>query len=215
MSTATLSRPDCHDVRDADVLRVAVNLLDAPMLEPDISDLYFVHGDDTALRRAYDQHGSLVYSLCRRAVGAELANDITQEVFVTAWKRRAMFDPERGALGAWLTGITRNKIIDVVRREARHQHASTDGNEDRNHVAASVSDAEDIAVIGDRMLLVDALDHLSTRSQRVLRLAYIDDLTHQEIADHTGLPLGTIKSDIKRGLERLRRHLTVQEGGFS
>ncbi len=172
-------------------------------------DERFAHGDDSVLRAAYDEHGSLVYSLCRRSVGADLAHDITQEVFVAAWRRRSTFDPSRGSLGAWLTGITKHKIVDVVRRESRHRPERADA------APAALDEsgtAEQIGLISDRMLLADALQTLPARCREVLDLAFVRDLTHQQISDTTGLPLGTVKSDVRRGLERLRRYLDATDG---
>ena len=86
-------------------------------------------GDDYALKLAYDNYGSPVYSLCRRSVDEVAAADITQEVlFISAWRFRERYDPQRGGLASWLVGITRNKIID------RHRSL---GREDRRAVKAA------------------------------------------------------------------------------
>ncbi len=79
----------------------------------------FVSGSDDALRSAYDAHGALVYTLCRRSLGADVAGDITQEVFASAWFARGQYDPSRGSLAGWLVGITRNKILDHLRAKSR------------------------------------------------------------------------------------------------
>ena len=73
----------------------------------------FVAGDEAALKEIYAQHGSLVYSLSKRALGPAEANDVTQDVFLNAWRARHRFDPERGNIAAWLVGITKNRIIDM------------------------------------------------------------------------------------------------------
>ncbi len=204
MSAALLTRSDWHTVPDVGLRRV-----DAPMDEPDTIDQGFASGGADALRHAYDAHGSLVYSLCRRAVGGDLAADITQEVFIAAWRRRTSFDPDRGSLAAWLTGITRHKIIDVLRREARHRNDRIDS----SSVLLDVSDPVDwVGALGDRMLLADALAALPERSRTVMHLAFGDGLTQQQIAESTGLPLGTVKSDMRRSLARLRRHLDHPDG---
>ena len=84
-----------------------------------VSSLTSKHSFDEAfargeadLRAVYDAHSSLVYSLCRRALGAEAAKDATQEVFVSVWRKREQFDPSKGALGAWIVGIAKRRIID-------------------------------------------------------------------------------------------------------
>ena len=79
----------------------------------------FCSGDESAMEAVYRQHGSLVYSLCRRTLGPERAADTTQEVFFAAWKSRERYDPESGSLAGWLVGIARFKIIDLYRVERR------------------------------------------------------------------------------------------------
>ncbi len=163
----------------------------------------FVAGDPDALRRAYDAHGSLVYTLCRRSLGPEVAKDLTQEVFAAGWFARRQYDPSRGSLGGWLVGIARNKIIDHVRAQNRRPQLS--GTE-APAGAANPSPAE-VDALADRLLLADAMAQLPDRSKRVIELAFFEELTHPEIAARCDLPIGTVKSDIRRGLARLRRHL--------
>lgn len=160
--------------------------------------------DEASLRSAYDAHGPLVYSFCRRTLGDERAKDVTQEVFVSAWRARHRFDPAKGSLAGWLMGITKNRLIDNVRAEKRHSDRRAD-DADRDIPVDPAVDR-----IGDRMLVADALRTLPDRSRRAIELAYIEGLTHQEIAEQTDLPLGTVKSDIRRGLIRLRDHLGRQ-----
>ncbi len=160
--------------------------------------------DEASLRSAYDAHGPLVYSFCRRTLGDERAKDVTQEVFVSAWRARHRFDPAKGSLAGWLMGITKNRLIDNVRAEKRHSDRRAD-DADRDIPVDPAVDR-----IGDRMLVADALRILPDRSRRAIELAYIEGLTHQEIAEQTDLPLGTVKSDIRRGLIRLRDHLGRQ-----
>ncbi|MEZ5218513.1 MAG: sigma-70 family RNA polymerase sigma factor [Ilumatobacteraceae bacterium] len=167
----------------------------------------FVAGDGDALRLVYERHGPLVHSFCRRTVGADAAADVTQEVFVAAWRARDRFDPHRGALGAWLMGIAKNKVFDVLRRRRVHvvdtdPVVATDG---------PIEAAPDpVDGIGDRMVLAGALEHLAPRARQMLHLAFVEDLTHEQIAARTSVPLGTVKSDIRRALSRLRAQM---EGG--
>ncbi|MEZ5258027.1 MAG: sigma-70 family RNA polymerase sigma factor [Ilumatobacteraceae bacterium] len=124
-------------------------------------------------------HGPLVHSFCRRTVGADAAADVTQEVFVAAWRARDRFDPHRGALGAWLMGIAKNKVFDVLRRRRVHvvdtdPVVATDG---------PIEAAPDpVDGIGDRMVLAGALEHLAPRARQMLHLAFVEDLTHEQIA---------------------------------
>lgn len=161
----------------------------------------FVVGDDDALRHAYDAHGSLVYSLCRRTVGPEAALDVTQEVFIAAWKARDRFDPEKGTLAGWLVAIAKNKVLDSLRRRQLHLIG------DEREPAVEAVGPDLVSATADRMLIASALTQLTPRARQVVELAYLHDLTHEQIAARTALPLGTVKSDIRRGLDRLRRHL--------
>lgn len=162
----------------------------------------FVRGDDDALKAVYEAHGALVYTLCRRALGPDRANDATQEVFLSAWRRRSSFDPERGSLAGWLVGIARNRAIDELRSERRHSDRRDDGEVGDLPVATG-----DVDALADRLLVSDALTQLPERSRTVIHLAFFEDLTHPQIAERCALPLGTVKSDIRRGLARIRRHL--------
>ncbi|MAT04643.1 MAG: hypothetical protein CL424_06340 [Acidimicrobiaceae bacterium] len=161
------------------------------------------------LRAVYDAHAKLVYNLCRRALDPHAANDVTQDVFVSAWKARDQFDPARGNLGQWLVGITKRRIIDHLRSERRHADRRAD---EDTYIQADVHSEPSVDRLADKMLVATVLEQLPDRSRTVIHMAYVDDLTHQQIAEQTGLPLGTVKSDIRRGLQRLRQQLEVNHG---
>ncbi len=165
-------------------------------------DAAFESGHADALKAAYDRHGSLIYTYCSRSLGADLARDVTQETFLAAWRARERYQADKGSLAGWLMGIAKNKVIDQHRRNTRR--VSTVGGAD---VIDLVAVSEDAGAMADRMLLDDAIETLPDRARTVVELAFYHDLTHAEIAERTQLPLGTIKSDIRRGLARMRRHL--------
>jgi RNA polymerase sigma-70 factor (ECF subfamily) len=168
-------------------------------------DAAFARGGADALKRAYEAYGTMVYTMCRRVLGPDLAADATQEVFVSAWRAHDQFDLERGSLAGWLTGITRHRIIDVLRAQQRQRLA---GDVELGHEVSAVA-VDDVV---DRVLLNDALERLPDTSKRLIELAFFEHLTHTEIAERCALPLGTVKSDIRRGLARLRRHLERDHG---
>ena len=175
--------------------------------DPDSLGVAFARGD-ADLRAVYDQHGPLVYSICRKALGEAAAGEVTQDVFVNAWQARGQFDPSRGALGAWLVGIAKRRIVDHVRREQRHTSRRVDdGVVHLEAMPAPQQTEERVERIAQRMEIARAMSTLPERSREVIALAYVEGLTHQEIADRTGIPLGTIKSDIRRGLLALRDHM--------
>jgi RNA polymerase sigma factor (sigma-70 family) len=169
----------------------------------DALGLAFRLGDPQALTTAYRSWGPLVYTLALRGLGqVQDAEDVTQRVFIAAWRRRETFDPDRGNLPAWLVGITRRQIADA--RTAQARTAAVPMPPESEPAAKEVEP-------GDRVLVEDELARLSPQAQRVLRLAFYDDLTHQQIAERLGMPLGTVKSLIRRGLERMRTRLEVPD----
>lgn len=168
----------------------------------------FAAGGDAVLREAYDLHGGLVYNLCRRSVGDAHAADVSQEVWVAAWRSRHRYAADRGSLAGWLVGIARFKTLDHLRRSARTEARSALDDAALDRLAVSVDDRDEpIDAVAERLLMAEALRQLEPRPRAVLELAFYSDATHQEIAERTGVPLGTVKSDIRRGLEKLRRHL--------
>ncbi|MFF1544421.1 sigma-70 family RNA polymerase sigma factor [Streptomyces sp. NPDC058291] len=166
----------------------------------------FADGDETCLVAVYHRWGALVYTLARRSLGdAREAEDVTQTVFLAAWRGRAGFAPERGALSAWLVGVTRRKIADALTARTRRAElvAAAGARMSVGHVDR---DAQPDAVL-DRVLIGHELAKLPPAQRRVLTLAFYDDLTQPQIADVTGWPLGTVKSHARRGLHRLGRCL--------
>lgn len=166
----------------------------------------FHAGDDAALEDAYRRWSPLVYTVARRSVGNEAdAADVTQSVFVSAWRGRAGYDPAKGSLPAWLLTITKRRIADHWEdrsREARRVDAATPSDSDL--ITAPASEA-----VVDRVLLADELERLGEPQRRIMELAFFQDLTHGQIASVLDLPLGTVKSHIRRSLERLRTRLEV------
>lgn len=168
----------------------------------------FLAGDEKALKELYDATSRLVYSFCRRTVGPDTAADVTQEVYLAAWRSRHRYRPQSGTLTGWLMGIARFKAIDALRSAGRRPHLDDEG--EPEDLGAPSDDIEQVA---QRMLVADALDRLSERPRRVVEMAFFDNLTHSEVAESTGIPLGTVKSDIRRGLAVLKDHLEGFDAG--
>jgi RNA polymerase sigma factor (sigma-70 family) len=173
---------------------------DGPGLEASI-EARFAAGDEAALRVAYERWGGVIYRLGQRTLPTSSdAEDLTQATFVAAWRGRRTFDPTRGQLGGWLLGIARRQLIDrlrVLQRDRRLADAV------RAVEPASLSHPGPDRIL-DRLVVADRLARLGAEQRRVLTLAFYDDLTHTQIAALTGLPLGTVKSHLRRGLNQLR-----------
>lgn len=167
----------------------------------------FCTGGESTFADIYARWSPLVYSVARRVlVDSHEAADVTQEVFISAWRGRAGFDPERGSLPGWLLTITRRRIADHLDRRSRQAHPT-------DTPPADEGDAPIDEAI-DRILIADELSRLGEPPSTIMRLAFYEQLTHTEIAERLQLPLGTVKSHIRRSLERLRHRWEVDRGAL-
>lgn len=155
-----------------------------------------VAGDPTALETAFRSWSGMVHAYCSRTVGAQDADDLTQQVFVQAWKSRQTFDPDRGVVPGWLIGIARNLV-------ARHLQARGGA---ATPVATVRSEPEPDATdhLADRMVVTAAVDTLPEPQRSALRMSFYDGLSQSEIATRLDLPLGTVKSHHRRALIHLK-----------
>ena len=174
----------------------------------------FVSGDPAALRAVYDAHAGEVHGFALRYLRAHHdAEDVTQQVFVRAWRGRRTFDPSRGTIGAWLQGIARRQVAERLSARSRDAVVQAAVVEAVGTGAQPGSRDGRVAGVSDRVIeavvVADELNRLPVEQRRVVRLAFYQDLTHVQIAARTGLPLGTVKSHLRRGLERLRRRWDV------
>jgi RNA polymerase sigma-70 factor, ECF subfamily len=167
----------------------------------------FVAGDPAALEEVYRRWAPLVHTLAHRELRRTVdAEDITQQVFVSAWRSRADFSPERGSLVGWLVGITRHRLLDHHRRQQRQQRLSSTLEDEAAAAAlAPGSSATDSEL--DRLVLASEIAQLPDPRGTILRMAFWEGYTYQQVAEGLGLPLGTVKSHVRRTLLHLRDRL--------
>lgn len=173
------------------------------------------HGDDEALGLLYDRFGRAVYSLCLRIVrDSATAEDLTQDVFVRLWRSAASFQPTRGQLSTWLLRIAHNLALNELRR--RQSRPVVAPEVDWDIASAELKDTDEqndpVHTVGlrERAQAVHvALAQLPTQQRQAIELAYYGGLTHAEVAAALGEPLGTVKSRIRVGAQRLRELLAA------
>jgi RNA polymerase sigma factor (sigma-70 family) len=160
-------------------------------------------GDKTALHSLYKETAPQLFGLAVRILrNRELAEEIVQDSFVLLWNNAHTFDPGRGSAMAWLARIVRNRCIDLIRRRGREtplDHTSIEGWEDPGSSPADLA-----ALSSDARRLHHCLDELEESPRKVLKLVYYEGMTYEEVAVHLGVPLGTVKSWVRRSLTRLR-----------
>lgn len=163
-------------------------------------------GDRAGVRQLYDLTAMKLFAVALRILSdRQDAEDVVQDVFVTIWRKAAEYDPSRASAEAWLVAITRNRAIDRIRARGHRQTVSDavlDTHADPTARADSAADAADTA-----HTVRHALDTLDPRHAAVIRAAYLDGLSYDELARLEGVPVGTIKTWVFRGLRRMREGL--------
>jgi RNA polymerase sigma-70 factor (ECF subfamily) len=159
-------------------------------------------GDRAAFRAVYERTSAKLYGICLRLLGSEAeAEDVLQEAYVTVWRNARRFDSAKASAITWLVVIARNKAIDRLRR----RRPVADGLEaaaevpDEGPLATAVIEQKD-----DARRLAHCLDELDERARAMIRAAFLDGASYPELAEREGVPLGTMKSWIRRGLMRLK-----------
>jgi RNA polymerase sigma factor (sigma-70 family) len=167
--------------------------------------------DDRALGALYDATASRVFGLVSRIVrDAGIAEEVVEDTYWQVWRQSERFDFARGRPLTWLLAMARSRAIDALRRRERQAHVSLDDEEQaaiRDEDGAGPDDL--LAASRGEHLLHSALASLEAQPRQLVALAFFRGLTHEEIAARTSLPLGTVKSQIRRSLLALRQHLAA------
>jgi RNA polymerase sigma-70 factor (ECF subfamily) len=173
---------------------------------PDLLSLIARDRSDAAFRRLYDEFGPRVRKyMLQQGVGADVAEELTQETLATVWQKAALYSPDKGAASTWIFTIARNLRIDRIRRQRPWQELT-------DEVAASIASDEPSpdTQINERQREARVrmvLDALPADQLEVVRLAFMEGLPHSEIAARLRLPLGTVKSRIRLAYNKLRSAL--------
>ncbi len=166
-----------------------------------------------ALSELYDASIARVFSLVRRFVGSDAAaEDVTQEVYLQAWQQATRFDAQRGAVMAWLLNLARSRALDAWRKTSSSQ-VIMDGSmaDDASASLSTTGQPTDFLEATEiRSRLHGAIAELPAVTRQMLSLAFFQDMTHQDISAHLSMPLGTVKSTLRRALMYLREHLAQQ-----
>jgi RNA polymerase sigma-70 factor (ECF subfamily) len=159
-------------------------------------------GNEDAVRELYARYARPVFTLGLRLLGSsEAAEELTQDVFLAAWRKAARFDPSRGRLSTWLMTIAHNLAVDRLRRETGVT---------RPHLVLveelpEVPGADEDEALMERDVAIRALGSLSDAEKRLLARTYFGGLTAREIAESDGIPLGTVKTRLRTALIKVRR----------
>jgi RNA polymerase sigma factor (sigma-70 family) len=160
-----------------------------------------VGGDESAAEEVYDRFSSLVFCLSLRVTrDRSIAEDITQEVFLTFWERPLAYDPDKGSLRAWLATIAHRRSVDHVRAEERRRALALNP---RRHDPEPVSLEDEVLDAHESDRVRQAVRDLPAHLREVLELAYFGGSTYRQVAERLGLPEGTAKSRIRLALRQL------------
>jgi RNA polymerase sigma-70 factor, ECF subfamily len=161
-------------------------------------------GDQTAMSALFDRYGTLVYSVALRVLkDASEAEDVMQEIFVQVWKNPRAFESGKGSLAGWLAVVARNRSIDVIRRRRPAEPLELFALPAATNLAR---ETERDSLLGK---IRGVMGSLPEEQRRPLELAFFEGLSHSEIAERTGDPLGTVKTRIRIALSTIRKVLAA------
>ena len=173
-----------------------------------VSDIHLLHAiaerDQNAFMALYERYSNLVYSLALRVVRHQvMAEEVTQDVFLKVWQQPLRWNSALGQFSSWLLTITRNAGIDRLRKEHRHRMPAYDLAEPFGQLGQEAAIDENPYWV-DGLILTRLLQQLPPEQRLLIDLAFYQGYTHSELAKHLQLPLGTVKTRLRTGLQKLR-----------
>jgi RNA polymerase sigma-70 factor (ECF subfamily) len=160
--------------------------------------------DDSALATLYDRYGGIVFAQCLRALPRPAAEEVVIEVFWELWDKADRFDPSRGNPAAYILGVSRSRIIDKLRADGARKWQSDVASPGDPATLPNSTPLDDMVSNEQRKRVCDALAKLTPGERNLVDMAYFGALSQSEIAERLGQPLGTIKSQIRKAITRLR-----------
>jgi RNA polymerase sigma-70 factor (ECF subfamily) len=163
-------------------------------------------GSAEALGLLHRRYARLIFALAAQTLDRAAAEDLVQEVFLVVWRHAARFDPERGTVRAWILQIAHFRLLNELRRRSRQPEVASDpdGLVLEGLAASGLGPPEAVSQQRRRAIIQAAVEELPLPQRQALSLAFLDDLTHEQVASELGLPLGTAKTRIRAGLQKLR-----------
>jgi RNA polymerase sigma-70 factor (ECF subfamily) len=190
------------------ILAPVQDRISRPVVNPDADVMLvrrLVERDERALAELYDRHSRLIFGLLLRIIGNRAeAEDALQEVFFAVWSKAGTYDVTLGSPAGWIVGIARHRALDRLRASATRSRTLEAVSRESERARTPEQEAES----GEqRHAVVSALESLADNQRRLIEDAYFLGLTHSELAERHGLPLGTVKTRIRAGMLALRQHL--------
>ncbi len=170
-------------------------------------------GDERAIGALYDRYGAVLYAVAFRIVGQRAdAEEVVIEAFAQAWRDATRFEAARGSVAGWLTMIARSRALDMVRARSRRERITASAAADRPDTSPGMGDwrvdpSRAVDHAERRVRVQEALESLSPPQRQAIELAYFEGLSQSEIAERLQEPLGTIKTRMRLGMQKLRESL--------
>lgn len=166
-------------------------------------------GDQAAVGQCIDQYGDLVWSLARRFLGnAADAEDAVQEIFIEIWSSASRYRPDAGSEVTFIATIARRRLIDRLRKKERRPQTETYDEAEGRPASDKPGQAEESAEVQN---VVEILGEMEPEHRQIITLSIYEGYSHSEIAEKLGMPLGTVKTRVRRGLIHIRERLEIGE----